>query len=53
MTIVSLGGCGFNGEGCTLIETTLINPTSPGSGSSTDISLIPPYVSTPGGNDKY
>ncbi|KAJ3494252.1 hypothetical protein NLJ89_g10849 [Agrocybe chaxingu] len=38
------GSCGFNGEGCTLIETTLINPTPgrPGSGSSTDISLIPP-----------
>ncbi|THU85359.1 Glp-like protein [Dendrothele bispora CBS 962.96] len=38
------GSCGFNGEGCTLIETTLRNPTSPGSGSSTDISLIPPHV---------
>ncbi|THU98808.1 Glp-like protein [Dendrothele bispora CBS 962.96] len=38
------GGCGFNGEGCTLIETTLRNPTSPGSGSSTDISLIPPHA---------
>ncbi|KAF8624951.1 hypothetical protein AX15_005628 [Amanita polypyramis BW_CC] len=38
------GSCGFNGEGCTLIETTLINPTSPGSGSSTDISLIPPHA---------
>ncbi|KAF9478126.1 hypothetical protein BDN70DRAFT_922134 [Pholiota conissans] len=37
------GSCGFNGEGCTLIETTLVNPTSPGSGSSTDISLIPPH----------
>ncbi|KAH9485788.1 hypothetical protein JR316_0002703 [Psilocybe cubensis] len=37
------GNCGFNGEGCTLVETTLINPTSPGSGSSTDISLIPPH----------
>ncbi|KAF9465153.1 hypothetical protein BDZ94DRAFT_411962 [Collybia nuda] len=36
------GNCGLNGERCTLIETTLINPTSPGSGSSTDISLIPP-----------
>ncbi|KAF4621180.1 hypothetical protein D9613_001131 [Agrocybe pediades] len=36
------GSCGFNGEGCTLIETTLVNPTSPGSGSSTDISLISP-----------
>ncbi|THH09793.1 hypothetical protein EW145_g1751 [Phellinidium pouzarii] len=37
------GPCGFNGEGCTLIETTLVNPTTPGSGSSTDISLIPPH----------
>ncbi|KAM5544760.1 hypothetical protein V8D89_001658 [Ganoderma adspersum] len=37
------GSCGFNGEGCTLIETTLVNPTSPGSGSSSDISLIPPH----------
>ncbi|KIK70364.1 hypothetical protein GYMLUDRAFT_32367 [Collybiopsis luxurians FD-317 M1] len=37
-------GCGANGEGCTLIETTLVNPTSPGSGSSTDISLIPPHA---------
>ncbi|KAI1792182.1 hypothetical protein LXA43DRAFT_365166 [Ganoderma leucocontextum] len=37
------GGCGFNGESCTLIETTLVNPTSPGSGSSSDISLIPPH----------
>ncbi|KAF9561904.1 glycopeptide [Agrocybe pediades] len=37
------GSCGFNGEGCTLIETTLRNPTSPGSGSSTDISLIAPH----------
>ncbi|PPQ91258.1 hypothetical protein CVT25_006375 [Psilocybe cyanescens] len=35
--------CGFNGEGCTLIETTLVNPTSPGSGSSSDISLIAPH----------
>ncbi|CAA7260314.1 unnamed protein product [Cyclocybe aegerita] len=37
------GNCGFNGERCTLIETTLVNPTSPGGGSSTDISLIPPH----------
>ncbi|KIK70367.1 hypothetical protein GYMLUDRAFT_32371 [Collybiopsis luxurians FD-317 M1] len=37
-------GCGANGERCTLIETTLVNPTSPGSGSSTDISLIPPLA---------
>ncbi|KAF9465156.1 glycopeptide [Collybia nuda] len=38
------GNCGLNGERCTLIETTLVNPTSPGSGSSTDISLIPPLA---------
>ncbi|KDR69862.1 hypothetical protein GALMADRAFT_912690 [Galerina marginata CBS 339.88] len=38
------GGCGFNGEHCTLIETTLVNPTSPGSGSSSDISLIAPHA---------
>ncbi|THU81403.1 glycopeptide [Dendrothele bispora CBS 962.96] len=37
------GKCGFNGEGCTLVETTLKNPTCPGCGSSTDISLIPPH----------
>ncbi|KAF7378285.1 Glycopeptide [Mycena sanguinolenta] len=38
------GSCGFNGEGCTLVETTLVNPTSAGSGSSTDISLISPHA---------
>ncbi|KAM5544736.1 hypothetical protein V8D89_001634 [Ganoderma adspersum] len=38
------GSCGFNGEGCTLIETTLVNPTSPGSASFSDISLIPPHT---------
>ncbi|KAF8171036.1 hypothetical protein K438DRAFT_1773443 [Mycena galopus ATCC 62051] len=37
------GSCGFNGEGCTLVETTLVNPSAPGSGSSTDLSLIPPH----------
>ncbi|KAK1225446.1 hypothetical protein PQX77_011616 [Marasmius sp. AFHP31] len=39
------GECGLNGENCTLVEMTLKNPTSdqPGSGSSADISLIPPY----------
>ncbi|CAE6404222.1 unnamed protein product [Rhizoctonia solani] len=36
------GSCGFNGEGCSLLETTLKNPTCPGCGSSTDVSLIPP-----------
>ncbi|KAJ6491016.1 glycopeptide [Mycena sanguinolenta] len=33
------GACGFNGEGCTLVETTLTNGFS-----STDISLIPPHA---------
>ncbi|KAF8887699.1 glycopeptide [Mucidula mucida] len=37
------GNCGFNGDSCTLIETTLRNPPSPGAGSSTDISLIAPH----------
>ncbi|KAJ7627210.1 glycopeptide [Roridomyces roridus] len=37
------GSCGFNGEGCTLLETTLRNPPSPGAGSSTDLSLIAPH----------
>ncbi|KAF7375779.1 Glycopeptide [Mycena sanguinolenta] len=32
------------GEGCTMIETTLKNPTTAGSGSSTDITLIPPHA---------
>ncbi|KAJ3724282.1 hypothetical protein DFJ43DRAFT_1198100 [Lentinula guzmanii] len=35
--------CGANGEGCTMIETTLVNPTTSGSGSSTDITLISPH----------
>ncbi|KAF9004826.1 hypothetical protein BDZ89DRAFT_1145507 [Hymenopellis radicata] len=38
------GGCGFNGDSCTLVETTLVNPTSAGAGSSTDISLIAPHT---------
>ncbi|KAJ3995157.1 hypothetical protein F5050DRAFT_1808922 [Lentinula boryana] len=36
-------GCGANGEGCTMIETTLVNPTTAGSGSGTDITLISPH----------
>ncbi|KAI0027428.1 glycopeptide [Vararia minispora EC-137] len=39
------GSCGANGEGCTLVETTLTNPVNgPGSGSASDISLIPPHT---------
>ncbi|CAK5270758.1 unnamed protein product [Mycena citricolor] len=37
------GACGFNGDGCTMVETTLVNPTSPGAGSSTDLTLIAPH----------
>ncbi|KAG8703059.1 hypothetical protein FRC08_003094 [Ceratobasidium sp. 394] len=37
------GNCGFNGENCSLLETTLKNPDCPGCGSSTDVSLIPPH----------
>ncbi|KAJ3724283.1 hypothetical protein DFJ43DRAFT_598374 [Lentinula guzmanii] len=37
-------GCGANGEGCTMVETTLVNPTTAGSGSSTDITLISPHT---------
>ncbi|KAJ6562183.1 hypothetical protein B0H19DRAFT_944288 [Mycena capillaripes] len=33
------GGCGFNGEGCVLVETTLKDGAS-----STDLSLIPPHA---------
>ncbi|KAJ6468552.1 Glp-like protein [Mycena vitilis] len=38
------GNCGFNGDGCTMVETTLKNPTTPGGGSSTDITLIAPHA---------
>ncbi|KAJ7025789.1 hypothetical protein C8F04DRAFT_1400326 [Mycena alexandri] len=38
------GSCGFNGEGCTMVEVTLVNPTSPGAGSSVDLTLIPPHA---------
>ncbi|KAF9024804.1 hypothetical protein BDZ89DRAFT_1017249 [Hymenopellis radicata] len=38
------GSCLFNGEGCTVVEVTLTNPTTAGSGSSVDISLIPPLA---------
>ncbi|KAJ3484699.1 hypothetical protein NLI96_g5444 [Meripilus lineatus] len=38
------GNCGFNGENCALVELTLKNPSQPGSGSSSDISLIAPHA---------
>ncbi|QRV78084.1 hypothetical protein RhiJN_06099 [Ceratobasidium sp. AG-Ba] len=36
-------GCKINGENCATVETTLKNPTSPGAGSSTDVTLITPH----------
>jgi len=38
------GGCGFNGENCTLLELTMTNPVVVGGGSSADISLITPHT---------
>ncbi|KAH9931130.1 uncharacterized protein BXZ73DRAFT_101716 [Epithele typhae] len=38
------GECLFNGEHCSTLEMTLVNPTAPGAGSSTDISLIAPHA---------
>ncbi|PPQ65445.1 LOW QUALITY PROTEIN: hypothetical protein CVT26_000097 [Gymnopilus dilepis] len=38
------GECLLNGEGCTLVETTLVNSNCVGCGSSSDISLIPPHA---------
>ncbi|KAF7351748.1 Glycopeptide [Mycena sanguinolenta] len=38
------GNCGLNGENCTVVEITLENPTSPETGSVSDISLIPPHA---------
>ncbi|KAF5343453.1 hypothetical protein D9758_011840 [Tetrapyrgos nigripes] len=38
------GECGLNGDNCMTVEMTLQNPTAPGSGSSVDLSLIPPLA---------
>ncbi|KZO97733.1 hypothetical protein CALVIDRAFT_58824 [Calocera viscosa TUFC12733] len=39
------GGCGFNGEGCTMVELSLYNPdTNNGMISSADVTLIPPHA---------
>ncbi|KAK7057209.1 Glp-like protein [Favolaschia claudopus] len=38
------GDCLFNGEKCTLLELTMVNPLSVGGGSSADISLIDPHT---------
>ncbi|KAF5321957.1 hypothetical protein D9619_002149 [Psilocybe cf. subviscida] len=47
IAFLQTGTCGFNGEGCTTVEITLFNPTGrPNSlsGSSVDISLVPPHA---------
>ncbi|KAJ7639954.1 glycopeptide [Mycena polygramma] len=38
------GSCGFDGENCLTVEITLVNPTFPGLGSGTDLTLIPPHA---------
>ncbi|KZT53965.1 Glp-like protein [Calocera cornea HHB12733] len=39
------GSCGFNGEGCTMVELSLYNPdTNNGMISSADVTLIPPHA---------
>ena len=38
--------CGEEGSGCLIVETTLHNPSFPGLGSGTDLSLIFPWVSS-------
>ncbi|KAJ6461424.1 hypothetical protein C8R45DRAFT_1108656 [Mycena sanguinolenta] len=38
------GSCGLYGQNCTVVEITLMNPTTPGTGSICDISLIPPHA---------
>ena len=40
---ISIDHCDFNGENCTLLETTLVNFAPGNSGSLTGISLIPPH----------
>ncbi|KAJ6462141.1 hypothetical protein C8R45DRAFT_1178586 [Mycena sanguinolenta] len=37
------GSCGLYGQNCTVVEITLMNPTIPGTGSISDISLVPPH----------
>ncbi|KAJ3709823.1 glycopeptide [Lentinula raphanica] len=36
--------CLLNGENCTTLELTLKNPTTPGAGSSADVTLISPHA---------
>ncbi|KAH8119634.1 glycopeptide [Phellopilus nigrolimitatus] len=49
------GNCGLNGEKCMTVEMTLQDPDSskPGSGSSADISLIPPLAFSKASGFRY
>ncbi|KAF8829583.1 glycopeptide [Lentinula edodes] len=47
------GECGLNGDECTTVEMTLVNPTAPGAGSSTDITLIAPHAFNKGVGFRY
>ncbi|KZT10628.1 glycopeptide, partial [Laetiporus sulphureus 93-53] len=47
------GDCEYNGENCMIIEMTLVNPTAPGTGSSSDISLIDPHTYNVQGSFSY
>ncbi|KAL1745510.1 hypothetical protein HDZ31DRAFT_36279 [Schizophyllum fasciatum] len=50
IAFLQTGKCGANGEGCTMVETTLINNGV----SSTDVTLIPPHTfSVPTGFGYY
>ncbi|OSX66380.1 hypothetical protein POSPLADRAFT_1038599 [Postia placenta MAD-698-R-SB12] len=43
ISYLQTGGCGFNGEDCTLLEMTIANAVVAGGGPSADISLISPH----------
>ncbi|KAK7687771.1 hypothetical protein QCA50_008990 [Cerrena zonata] len=42
IAFLQTGSCSDKGEGCTIVEITLQNPTTPGNGSSVDINFLPP-----------
>ncbi|PPR06363.1 hypothetical protein CVT24_002476 [Panaeolus cyanescens] len=44
VAFLQTGSCGSAGEGCTLVELSLANPTGPGTGSFADLSLISPHA---------
>ncbi|KAE9404775.1 hypothetical protein BT96DRAFT_989086 [Gymnopus androsaceus JB14] len=47
------GPCLLNGEECTTVEMTLVNPTVPGGGSSVDVTLIAPHAFNVGAGFSY